>query len=232
MWSGASLRAYLWKQTSTPTVCAARGGTVRPSTLLLSSPWRTRPARLHARTRAVATTGVRSAARPAQMMGDWCRQVSWLTAHAHRLRLPAGCPAVALGATLAAYSCGGSRGMEEENPRTAFPFHPPRPNRSHGRTVTHPHRSKAAAELSTAAWPQPTVCACSLTSRQRSAGVRRQRFGAGHALPQSTTHRARAARRRILDNFVRALICVVALPTPSFPYDTPRRPQAPQRIET
>src|SRR6476660_2288152 len=83
--------------------------------------------------RAVATTGVRSAARHAQMMGDWCRQVSWLTAHAHRLRLPAGCPAVALGATLAAYSCGGSRGMEEENPRTAFPFHPPRPNRSHGR---------------------------------------------------------------------------------------------------
>src|SRR5712672_141644 len=113
---------------STPMACAARGGEFRPLAFVFSSPWRTRPARLHARTRAVATTGVRSAARPAQMMGDWCRQVSWLTAHAHRLRLPADLPAVALGATLAAYSCGGSRGFEDE-PRTAFPFHPPQPQR-------------------------------------------------------------------------------------------------------
>src|SRR5262245_18849235 len=113
-WSGASFRAYRWKQTSTPIACAADGRhRVRPWTFALSSPWRTRPARPLARTRAVATTGVRSAARPAQMMGDWCRQVSWLTAHAHRLRLPAGFPAVVLGATLAAYSCGGSRGFEE-----------------------------------------------------------------------------------------------------------------------
>ena len=57
------------------------------------------------------------------MMGDWCRQVSWLTAHAHRLRLPAGCPAVALGATLAAYSCGGSRGFEDATSHRV-PFSP------------------------------------------------------------------------------------------------------------
>ena len=125
----ASLRAYLWVQTSPPLACAAAGGTLIPLALMLSPPWQTRPARPLARTRAVATTGVRSTARPAQMMGDWCRQVSWLTAHAHRLRLPVGCPAVALGATLAAYSCGGSRGFEDVTPRTAFPFHPPQPER-------------------------------------------------------------------------------------------------------
>jgi hypothetical protein len=82
---------------------------------------------LRSNKRAVATTGVRSAARPAQMMGDRCRQVSWLAAHAHRLRLPAGCPAVALGATLAAYSCGGSRGVEEKPlaPRSLFTHRDP-----------------------------------------------------------------------------------------------------------
>jgi len=69
------------------------------------------------------------------MMGDRCRQVSWLTALAPRSRLPAGCPAVALGAMLAAYSCGGSRGMEER-PRTAFPFHPPSPLPTRAGTVT------------------------------------------------------------------------------------------------
>ena len=114
--------------------------------LTFFSPWRTRPARPLARTRAVATTGVRSAARPAQMMGDWCRQVSWLTAHAHRLRLPADCPAVALGATLAAYSCGGSHGFEEETPRTAFPFHPLEPQQE-------PQRDRhAATPKQSAAW--------------------------------------------------------------------------------
>ena len=97
----------------------------RPLALALFSPWRTRPARPLARTRAVATTGVRSTARPAQMMGDWCRQVSWLAAHAHHLLLPAGFPAVALGVMLAAHSCGGSRGLEETTPRTAFPFPAP-----------------------------------------------------------------------------------------------------------
>jgi len=116
-----------------------------PSALMLSSPWRTRPARPLALTRAVATTGVRSTARPAQMMGDWCRQVSWLTAHARRLRLPAGCPAVALGATLAAYSCGGSRGFEDK-PRTAFPFHPPQLEQE-PRQDRHAHPSKQSGSL-------------------------------------------------------------------------------------
>src|SRR5687767_5170290 len=81
--------------------------------------------------RVVATTVVRSPARPARVMGDTCRQVSWLAALAHRLRLPAEMPAVASGATLAAYSCGGSRGVgalrstgrRSGGPRTAFPFH-------------------------------------------------------------------------------------------------------------
>src|SRR2546421_5412772 len=91
----ASLRACRWEQTSTPMHAPRMAAPFRPSTLTFCFPRRTRPARPLARTRAVATTGVRSAARPAQMMGDWCRQVSWLAAHAHRLRLPAGCPAVA-----------------------------------------------------------------------------------------------------------------------------------------
>src|ERR1700681_3730488 len=117
---------------------------IRSSTLVFSSPWRTRPARPLACTRAVATTGVRSTARPAQMMGDWCRQVSWLTAHAHRLRLPADLPAVALGAMLAAYSCGGSRGFGGTNPRTAFPFHSPQPEQE-PRQDRHAPASKQSA---------------------------------------------------------------------------------------
>src|SRR5262249_53945560 len=47
--------------------------------------------------RVVATTVVRSPARPVREMGDACRQVSWLAALAHRLPLPAGRPAVAFG---------------------------------------------------------------------------------------------------------------------------------------
>jgi hypothetical protein len=71
-------------------------------------------------TRVVATTVVRSPARPAREMGDTCRQVSWLAALAMpgfpgMLRIASAfppLPAVASGATLATYSCGGSRGIE------------------------------------------------------------------------------------------------------------------------
>jgi len=62
--------------------------------------------------RAVATTVIRSPARPASVMGDSCRQVSWLAAPSASLP-----PSRRLarqwhsGATLAAYSCGGSRGF-------------------------------------------------------------------------------------------------------------------------
>jgi len=64
-------------------------------------------------------------------MGDTCRQVSWLAALTHRLRLPAGTPAVASGATLTAYSCGGSRGFEAGlipgQASHRVPFSPPQP---------------------------------------------------------------------------------------------------------
>ena len=74
--------------------------------------------------RVVATTVVRSLARPAREMGDPCRQVSWLAALARHLRLPAGNPAVALGETLAAYSCGGSHGFEDNETSHRVPFSP------------------------------------------------------------------------------------------------------------
>jgi hypothetical protein len=55
------------------------------------APSRTSPARPPTHdTRVVATTVVRSSARPAPTMGDTCRQVSWLAARARRLHLPAG----------------------------------------------------------------------------------------------------------------------------------------------
>jgi len=65
-------------------------------------------------------------------MGDTCRQVSWLAAlgvtpcasppPSRRM------PAVASGATLAAYSCGGSRGFETNRTSHRVPFSPPQPN--------------------------------------------------------------------------------------------------------
>ena len=92
----------------------------------------------------VATTVVRSPARPVQVMGDWCRQVSWLAAQAHRLRLPAGCPAVASGATLAAYSCGGSHGVEAQTSHRV-PFSPAKPRRrDRTRTVTQARAKQTA----------------------------------------------------------------------------------------
>jgi hypothetical protein len=62
--------------------------------LTSQAPSRTAPGDLQLTThRVVATTVVRSPARPARVMGDAYRQVSWLAAltrHvAHRLRLPA-----------------------------------------------------------------------------------------------------------------------------------------------
>ena len=62
----------------------------------------------------VATTVVRSAARPARKMGDSFRQVSWLTALTLGSGLPEGAKARRQwqsGTRLAAYSCGGSRGL-------------------------------------------------------------------------------------------------------------------------
>src|SRR5262245_42287009 len=73
--------------------------------------------------RAVATAVIRSPARPVPVMGDSCRQVSWLAAQSASLP-----PSRRLarqwhsGATLAAYSCGGSRGFEVSDlaPRSLF----------------------------------------------------------------------------------------------------------------
>ena len=73
----------------------------------------------------VATTGVRSTARPARKMGDSRRQVSWLTAQTslppsqHRKRVSG-----IQGSRLAVHSCGGSRGFDAFA-STAFPFHSP-----------------------------------------------------------------------------------------------------------
>src|SRR5262245_47254978 len=70
-------------------------------------------------------------------MGDSCRQVSWLAApcasHPPSRRLARQWHS---GATLAAYSCGGSRGFESKVPRTAFPFH----RRGPTGTATRPSR--------------------------------------------------------------------------------------------
>ena len=103
-------------------------------------------------TRVVATTVVRSPARPARVMGDSCRQVSWLAAHARRFRLPAGCPAVAFGATLAAYSCGGSRGFEGSTSHRV-PFSPAEAStwRPGGNRHAGEIEAKRSARLSTAA---------------------------------------------------------------------------------
>jgi hypothetical protein len=68
------------------------------------------PHRLHISRR----YGSRSIARPAQRMGDSCRQVSWLAAQAPLIRLPDCGPhgrSVAYWWRLTAYSCGGSHGL-------------------------------------------------------------------------------------------------------------------------
>lgn len=62
----------------------------------------------------VATTGVRSSARPAQGMGDMCRQVSWLAAQTLSPTFPTwlnGAGQWHMWRELAAYSCGGSPGF-------------------------------------------------------------------------------------------------------------------------
>ena len=66
----------------------------------------------------VATTVVRSLARPVQVMGDSCRQVSWLAAQARHPAFPPDLPAVA-------YGGGARRSQLRGQPRvlTAFPFH-------------------------------------------------------------------------------------------------------------
>ena len=132
------------------------------------APLRTSPARPpNSQLRIVATTVVRSPARPAREMGDSCRQVSWLAARARRLRLPAGCPAVALGATLAAYSCGGSRGFEaglDLAPRSLFTA---AARTSRDETVTREHRSKRGVRLSTERAPSARDFNCAMTARQR-----------------------------------------------------------------
>ena len=62
----------------------------------------------------VATTGVRSSARPAQRMGDVCRQVSWLAAQTLLPAFPKDPMRTVqwhMWQQLAAYSCGGSSGI-------------------------------------------------------------------------------------------------------------------------
>lgn len=53
------------------------------------------------------------------------RQVSWLAGHGFQNRLPGRVAQWLIGLKLAAYSCGGSRGIGREA-RTAFPFDPRR----------------------------------------------------------------------------------------------------------
>jgi hypothetical protein len=104
----------------------------------------TSPARPQLQHRAVATAVIRSPARPARVMGDSCRQVSWLAAPCASLPPSRRLPAVAFGATLAAYSCGGSRGFEAEASHRV-PFSPLRSKWARNETVTLGNRSNAGA---------------------------------------------------------------------------------------
>jgi hypothetical protein len=62
-------------------------------------------------------------------------------------------------ATLAAYSCGGSRGFEGK-PSHRVPFSPTAAPKDASRTVTPPDRSSAGSELSTRCAPTCAVHAC------------------------------------------------------------------------
>ena len=87
------------------------------------APSRTSPARPPTHdTRAVATTVVRSSARPAPTMGDTCRQVSWLAARARRLHLPAGCRQWLLGRRSPLTVAGAAAALRPDETSHRVPF--------------------------------------------------------------------------------------------------------------
>ena len=118
--------AYRWEQTSTPMACAAHGGArSAPSALILCSPWRTRPARPHARHMSRRHYGCPLNRTP---RADDGRPVpAGLLAHGSctspppSRRLPGSgmwrrrSPLTVAGAAAA---------LRQRSPRTAFPFHP------------------------------------------------------------------------------------------------------------
>src|SRR5262245_18269494 len=77
-------------------------------------------------------------------------------------------PAVASGATLAAYSCGGSRGFEVSTTSHRVPFSLSQPNAGRDETVTRNRSNRAYARLSTWNRRVRTVCVSMLTTMQRA----------------------------------------------------------------
>ena len=61
------------------------------------------------------------------------------------------------GATLAAYSCGGSRGFEIDEPRTAFPFHRRGPTGTATRPSRGPDRSNAQGPCQLLTWTEDAL---------------------------------------------------------------------------
>ena len=71
----------------------------------------------------VATTELRTTARPARRMGDMCRQVSWLTAQALSSSLPDAPGTSGIRGESSPLTVAGAAADLGHKPRTAFPFH-------------------------------------------------------------------------------------------------------------
>jgi hypothetical protein len=101
--------------------------------------------------RAVATTVIRSPAHPASVMGDSCRQVSWLAAKKRITpAFPPIDPAVALGSDARRLQLRGQPRFCDRTIAHRVPFSPLRPNWDRNETVTPAQSKQCATVLSIA----------------------------------------------------------------------------------